>query len=100
MTTQNSEETGKSIDLIIAHAEQAAIDDKGMFAGMDNNLMNRQTIFNEVSQLINSEVVQVLDRLSSTLDDAPSIEVKNGTFIHWNEIDGAIEAEKSRYGKE
>lgn len=48
----DQEELGKKVELIIAHAEQAAIDDKSMYADMDNNLMNRQTIFNEVMQLI------------------------------------------------
>jgi hypothetical protein len=50
--TQPNEELGKKVDLIIAHAEQTAIDDKSAFADMDNNPMNRQTIFNEVMQLI------------------------------------------------
>ena len=54
---------GKAIDLIIAHAEQAAIDDKGMFADMDNNLMNRQTIDTEVSSLVKANTQRILDRV-------------------------------------
>lgn len=47
---------GKSIDLIIDHAETKAASDKGMFAEMDNNPMNRQVIFAEVLSLVQTAI--------------------------------------------
>ena len=48
------EELGKKVEAIIENAEVVAQNDKSTFADMDNNLMNRQAIFNDVFDLVRS----------------------------------------------
>jgi len=49
-------ELGEEIDLLIDHAEIAASKDNGMYAGMDNNPMNRQVIAREVREIITRRI--------------------------------------------
>lgn len=51
------------IDSIIQKAEEYASNDKSMFADMDNNPMNRQTLFTAIKSLIAEQVVDKLSEL-------------------------------------
>jgi hypothetical protein len=54
---ENILELSRKIENIIQDAEVAAVLDKGMYAEMDNQLMNRQTLLKKVKALVEQQVL-------------------------------------------
>ena len=67
------EPAGRLIDNLIQDAEVAALLDKGMYAEMDNNLMNRQTLARGIQALITAHTTEALQRVREAVIPAGKI---------------------------
>lgn len=96
------EQYGKEIDLIIANAEQAAIDDKGMYAEMDNNPMNRQTLARDIMHLLTNRIEAAKQEHLAHLQIQTIDQVDDGLLTILNDVfmeGGAAYREKGLLAK-